>query len=313
MFDRIKDSLKSFDESLDDTGVVRKTASAATGKKVIDSKKLEEAFNELELSLISADVDRDVAEYIVEETKKRIDGQKVGMISSKKEFIQDQLKRSVSDVLCDAQADFDTVVKEADKPFTLLFTGVNGVGKTTTIAKLAQRYTQIGYSVVVASGDTYRAGANEQLKNHCKKIDIPVISHERGGDPTAVAYDAVEHAEANNIDIVLIDTAGRLHTSEDLMKQLEKMNRVVDPERTILVDSSTAGQDALMRAKEFNESLDLDGLVLTKTDAVGSGGALLSIPYSIGLPILYIGTGERYEDLQQLDPDEIVETLVNMN
>lgn len=313
MFDRIKDSLKSFDESLDDKGVVRKTTSAAAGKKVIESDKLDDAFEELELALISADVDQDVAEYIVEETKKKIDGKKVSMVSSTKNFIQDQLKKSVVEVLSDARSDFDEEIKNVDKPCTILFTGVNGVGKTTTIAKLAKRYKGMGYSVVVASGDTYRAGADEQLSNHCESVGVPVISHTQGGDPTAVVYDAVEHAEANDIDIVLADTAGRLHTSDDLMQQLEKMDRVVDPEYTVFVDSATAGQDALMRAEQFNEDLNLDGAILTKVDAVGSGGAVLSIPYSVGIPILYIGTGQTYDDIRQLDPERLAEEIADFD
>ena len=316
MFENISSTFDEFDDSIDDTGLVRKTASAATGRRVIDSDNLGGAFRELEMSLIRADVDSDVAEHIVSETKKKVDGVKVGITKSPSDHVRDSLREVVTDVFAMNQLSFDGVVEEAEKPITVLVTGINGVGKTTTIAKMANRFENMGYSVVVANGDTFRAGALEQIRNHTNNLDIPLIAHEDGGDPAAVLYDAVEHAEANNIDVVLADTAGRLNNDDSLMGQLEKINRVVGPDYTILVEDSTAGQDAVNRAKDFNSELGedskdgVDGIVLTKVDATDTGGTVLSIPFAVGLPILYIGTGEDYEDLEYLYPKDFSQRIV---
>ncbi|MEF8907077.1 MAG: signal recognition particle-docking protein FtsY, partial [Haloarculaceae archaeon] len=187
---------------------------------------------------------------------------------------------------------------------------VNGVGKTTTIAKLAHYLEQRGFSSVLANGDTYRAGANEQLQEHADALGKTVISHEKGSDPAAVLYDAVEYAEANDVDVVLGDTAGRLHTSEGLMDQLAKIDRVVEPDLTLFVDEAVAGQDAVNRAREFDEAAGTDGSVLTKADADPQGGAAISIAYVTGKPILFLGTGQDYDDLERFDPEAVVDRLV---
>ncbi|MFW5978202.1 MAG: adenylyl-sulfate kinase, partial [Halohasta sp.] len=196
------------------------------------------------------------------------------------------------------------------KPVTIVFTGVNGVGKTTSIAKLSEYLGDRGYSSVLANGDTYRAGANEQLEKHAENVDRKIITHQQGGDPAAVIYDAVEYAEANDVDVVLGDTAGRLHTSNDLMSQLEKIHRVVDPDLTLFVDEAVAGQDAVMRAQEFNDAATIDGTVLTKADADSSGGAAISISYVTGKPILFLGTGQGYDDIEPFVPEELVDQLL---
>ncbi len=313
MFERTKGAFSDFNNSIDDTGLFRKTASAATGKRIIDAEKLDSAFTELELSLIGADVERSVAEYIVSETQENVDGAKVGMTTSPGEYIQEELQSVVSDVLSSHQLDFDAIVDESSEPITVLFTGINGVGKTTTIAKMAYRFQVLGYSAVIANGDTFRAGAHEQLEEHASRVSTPFIAHEQGSDPAAVLYDAVEHAEANNIDLVLADTAGRLHTDSGLMKQLDKINRVVEPEYTVFVDEATAGQDAVRRASEFNDEIGLDGAILTKVDATDTGGTILSIPYATELPVLYLGTGEDYADLEYLYPDEYSAQIVGLD
>lgn len=316
MFDNISDTFDDFNDSVDDTGLLKKTASAATGRRVIDVDNMEEAFRELELSLISSDVNRDVAEHIVTETKKKVDGTKVGITKSPSDYVKKSLREVVEDVFAMNQLNFDDVIKESEKPLVILFTGINGVGKTTTIAKMSKRLEDMGYSSVMANGDTFRAGAEEQIEQHADAVDVPLIAHDRGSDPAAVLYDAVEHAEANNIDVVLADTAGRLNTDEGLMGQLEKINRVVDPDYTLLVEDSTAGQDAVRRASDFNEELGegedggLDGVILTKVDATDTGGPVLSIPFAVGLPILYIGTGEEYDHLEYLYPDEFAKRVV---
>lgn len=316
MFDNISDTFDEFNDSIDDTGLLKKTASAATGRRVIDVENMEGAFNQLELSLVSSDVNREVAEHIVSETEKKVDGTKVGITKSPSDYVRKSLREVIEDVFAMNQLNFDNVISNSDKPLVLLFTGINGVGKTTTIAKMSERLDQMGYSSVMANGDTFRAGAREQIKQHADALDVPLIAHDKGSDPAAVLYDAVEHAEANDIDVVLADTAGRLNTDDSLMGQLEKIDRVVGPDYTLLVEDSTAGQDAVTRAKDFNEELGdedengLDGVILSKVDATDTGGPVLSIPFAVGLPILYIGTGEEYDHLEYLYPDDFAERVV---
>lgn len=316
MFENISKTFDEFNDSVDDTGLLRKTASAATGRRVIDVENMEEAFQDLELSLIRADVERDVAEHIVSETKKKVDGTKVGITKSPSDYVRQSLKEVVEDVFAMNQLSFDNVVEESDKPLVILFTGINGVGKTTTIAKMAKRFENMGYSSVIANGDTFRAGAHEQIESHAEALDMPLIAHDQGSDPAAVLYDAVEHAEANDIDVVLADTAGRLNTDDSLMNQLEKIDRVVDPDYTVLVEQATAGQDAVRRATDFNEELGdedgdgLDGVILSKVDATDMGGTVLSIPFAVGLPVLYIGIGEEYTDLEYLYPEDFADRVV---
>jgi fused signal recognition particle receptor len=315
MFENISSTFDEFNDSIDDTGLLRKTASAATGRRVIDSDNLEEAFRNLEMSLIKADVERDVAEHIVSETKMKVDGTKVGITKSPSDYVRSSLREVVSDIFAMNQLNFDEVVENSDKPITVLFTGINGVGKTTTIAKMAHRFQGKGYSTVVANGDTFRAGATDQIRQHTEALGTKLIAHEDGGDPAAVLYDAVEYAEANGIDIVLADTAGRLNNDDSLMAQLEKIDRVVSPDYTLLVEDATSGQDAVRRAKDFNEELGegengIDGVILTKVDATDTGGTVLSIPFAVGLPVLYIGTGEEYDDLEYLYPKDFAERVV---
>jgi fused signal recognition particle receptor len=162
----------------------------------------------------------------------------------------------------------------------------------------------------MANGDTYRAGANEQIRKHADNLGEKLITHEQGGDPAAVIYDAVEYAEAHDVDVVLGDTAGRLHTSNDLMSQLEKIDRVVDPDMTLFVDEAVAGQDAVQRAKKFNEAAEIDGAILTKADADSQGGAAISIAYVTGKPILFLGVGQGYDDLERFDPEALVASLL---
>ncbi len=167
-----------------------------------------------------------------------------------------------------------------------------------------------GHSTVLANGDTYRAGANEQLAEHAEALGERLITHEQGGDPAAVIYDAVEYAEANDVDVVLGDTAGRLHTDQDLMAQLEKIDRVVGPDLTLFVDEAVAGQDAVQRARQFDEAASIDGAILTKADADTAGGAAISVAHVTGKPILFLGTGQGYDDLDRFDPEALVDRLL---
>ncbi|BCD68257.1 signal recognition particle-docking protein FtsY [Nitratiruptor sp. YY09-18] len=208
--------------------------------------------------------------------------------------------------------------KEIDvKPFVELIIGVNGAGKTTTIAKLAYRYLQEGRSVILGAGDTFRAAAIEQLSRWAQKLGVPIVASKQGHDPSAVAYDTIAKARAKNIDNVLIDTAGRLHTQSNLAQELKKIVRVCDkamlgaPHRKLLVIDGTQGNSAINQAEAFNEMVGVDGIIVTKLDGTAKGGALLSISNKLQLPILYVGVGEKMEDLVPFDPNEYVDTILD--
>jgi len=292
------------------TGLGRKLKSAAKGRVVIEEADLEDPLWDLEMALLDADVEMSVAEAILDRVEENLVGETKKFTQSTGGVVEEALRDALVDVISVGQFDFDRRVAKADKPVVIVFTGVNGVGKTTTIAKLSRYFEERGLSSVLANGDTYRAGANEQIGQHAEALDKRLISHEQGGDPTAVIYDAVEYAEANDVDVVLGDTAGRLHTDEGLMDQLAKIHRVVDPDMTLFVDEAVAGQDAVQRAREFDDAAEIDGAVLTKADADPQGGAAISIAHVTGKPILFLGTGQEYGDLVRFDPDEMVDRLL---
>ncbi|WP_181685035.1 signal recognition particle-docking protein FtsY [Halorhabdus salina] len=295
------------DES--DRGIGERAKLFATGKTVIDEDDLQAHLDELEIALLSSDVEMSVAGEILDGVETNLVGETRRRLQSTGNLAQDALREALYDVISVGQFDFEQRIAEAEKPVVIVFTGVNGVGKTTTIAKLARYLEQHGYSSVLANGDTYRAGANEQLGEHAENLDVPYISHEQGGDPAAVIYDAVEYAEANDVDVVLGDTAGRLHTSEGLMDQLSKIDRVIDPDMTLFVDEAVAGQDAVTRASEFDDAAEIDGTILTKADADPQGGAAISIAHVTGKPILFLGIGQGYEHLDPFDPENVVDQL----
>jgi len=282
----------------------------ATGKTVIDEDDLQDHLDDLELALLQSDVEMGVAQEILDGVEENLVGETRRRLSSTGNLVRDALREALYDVISVGQFDFDERIAESGKPVVIIFTGVNGVGKTTTIAKLSRYFEDRGLSTVLANGDTYRAGANEQLQQHAEALDKEVISHEQGSDPAAVIYDAVEYADANDVDVVLGDTAGRLHTSDGLMDQLSKIDRVIDPDMTLFVDEAVAGQDAVNRAREFDEAAEIDGAVLTKADADPQGGAAISIAHVTGKPILFLGTGQDYDDIEPFDPEEIVDSLI---
>ncbi|MDI6846783.1 MAG: signal recognition particle-docking protein FtsY, partial [Candidatus Bathyarchaeia archaeon] len=196
------------------------------------------------------------------------------------------------------------------EPFVIVFVGINGTGKTTTIAKVARFLTKKGYSVVLACSDTYRAGSIEQLEEHAKRLGIRMIKHKYGADPAAVAYDTINHAKTRGINVVLIDTAGRMQTNRNLMNELAKIKRVVNPDLTILTVDSLTGNDAVMQAEEFHKSVGIDATILTKVDADVKGGSALSVTYVTKKPILFIGTGQKYENLEEFDPEKFVQMIL---
>ena len=292
------------------TSFGRKAKSLVRGKFVIDEDDLEGPLQELELALLASDVEMGVAEEILDNIRENLIGETRTFTTSTGAVVEEALKEAIYDVISVGQFDFDERIASEEPPVVIVFTGVNGVGKTTSIAKLDKYFEDRGYSTVMANGDTYRAGANEQIREHAAARDTKLISHQQGGDPAAVLYDAVEYAEANDVDVVLCDTAGRLHTDEGLMDQLEKIGRVVGPDLTLFVDEAVAGQDAVNRAREFDEAVAIDGAVLTKADADSNGGAAISIAHVTGKPILFLGVGQGYDDIERFDPEAMVDRLL---
>ena len=297
-------------EQSSDSGFMHRARSLATGQIVIDPEVIEQPLDELEFALLESDVEFTVAQEIVANLRSDLENATRGMTQTVEERVDEALREALLEVISVGQFDFDERIAEADKPVTIIFTGVNGVGKTTSIAKLSRYFEERGYSTVLANGDTYRAGANEQIREHADSLGTKLISHEQGGDPAAVIYDGVEYAAAHEIDVVLSDTAGRLHTNEGLMDQLEKIERVVGPDMTLFTDEAVAGQDAVQRAKKFNAAAEIDGAILTKADADANGGAAISIAYVTGKPILFLGTGQGYDDIERFDPEWLVDQLL---
>ncbi|MFA9515747.1 signal recognition particle-docking protein FtsY [Halopenitus sp. H-Gu1] len=308
--DSTQDDEASTEDDASDPSTLKRAKAFATGRIIIEEEDLEEPLWNLEMALLESDVEMSVAEEILDTVRETMLGETRKQVETTGELVEEALHDALLDVIAVGQFDFEERIAETEPPVTIVFTGVNGVGKTTSIAKLSKWLEERGYSSVLANGDTYRAGANEQIREHADRLDRKLIAHEQGGDPAAVIYDAVEYAEANDIDVVLGDTAGRLHTSNDLMAQLEKIDRVVDPDLTLFVDESVAGQDAVTRAEEFDDSAAIDGTILTKADADSSGGAAISIAYVTGKPILFLGTGQDYDDIERFDPEWLVDQLL---
>lgn len=310
--DEIEADEENDDSTTDDQpGLAKKARTLAKGRVIIDEDALEQPLQDLEFALLRTDVELSVVEVLTDRIREELVGESRKVTEGKRSVIESALESALLDVLTVGHFDFDDYLGTIDPPIVIIFTGVNGVGKTTSIAKLARYLETEGYSVVLANGDTYRAGANEQLEEHARRLGMKVITHEQGGDPTAVIYDAVEYAESNAVDVVLGDTAGRLHTNQDLMNQLDKIDRVVNPDLTVFVDEAVAGQDAVRRAQDFNQTAEIDGTILTKADADASGGAAISIAQVTGKPILFLGTGQHYDDLEEFDPEELVQRLVS--
>jgi len=293
--------------------IVSKIATLVLEREVIiDEKKVNEILEDLEIILLESDVAFEVVEEISSKLKERLVGRRKKIGEKLSDIVLNELKHIMTEILDKNRFDFDEFIQSKireKRPLHILFVGVNGTGKTTTIAKIAKRLMNFGYSVVLAAGDTFRAGAIEQLEEHGKRLGIRVIKHKQGADPAAVIYDALKHAESKGIDVVLSDTAGRMHTKKNLIDQLEKIKRVTKPDLVIFVDESIAGNDAVERARLFNEAIGIDGTILTKIDADPKGGTAISISYVTGKPILFIGTGQGYDDLVKFDSRWLIERI----
>ena len=275
----------------------------------LDESDISDSLWELELALLESDVALTVVEEILESVKTELVGSKKRITGNTAGLVEGALRNALLKAVSISTFDFDDFIKNSDKPLTIMFIGVNGTGKTTTIAKMAQMLKVQGYSVVIAAGDTFRAGAIAQIEVHAERLGIKLIKHQEGSDPAAVIYDAVKHAEASHKDVVLADTAGRFHTSKNLMEQLRKVYRINNPDLVIFVDEAVAGNDAVERAMQFNEIVPINGSILTKTDMDSKGGAAISIAHSTGKPILFLGFGQEYTDLKKFDGKWFVDQM----
>ena len=276
---------------------------------VIREKHLDNVLPELELALMESDVAMVAVEEMKAIIKKRLVGLRVENRAAIAPTIEKALKASLVELLSKTTFDPQTLLEKRDGPLIIAFVGVNGTGKTTTIARIADWLQQNGKSVVLAASDTFRAGAIEQLEVHAERLGCKFIKHQAGADPAAVAFDAVEHARAKHRDIVLIDTAGRMQTNTNLMDEMKKIKRVAKPDLIMFVGDSLAGNDAIDQARKFHEAVGIDAVVLTKLDVDAKGGAALSISSAIGQPIAFIGIGQGYGDIMPFDATWIVERI----
>ena len=267
---------------------------------------LNDLLHDLELNLMSADVALPVAEALSKEVRRELIGKRVDKSFKIDEAVKLALKAAVKNVLAENKFSLNDRIKAKPAPFVIMFVGINGGGKTTAIAKLASRLQKHGLTCVLAAGDTFRAGAIEQLTLHSEKLGCKIIKHQEGSDPAAVAYDAIEHAKARKKDVVLIDTAGRMQTNTNLMDEMKKIRRVAKPDLVFFVGDALAGSDAVEQARSFNDAVGIDAVILTKIDADAKGGAALSITKTIGKPIAYVSIGQEYDEFRKFDADWMV-------
>jgi len=288
------------------------SAAKSLGEKELKEKDIDEVLSQLEIALLESDVAMEVIDSIKSDLKEKLIGTKVNKKEIEK-FVKDSLIESISG-LFDSAGKIDLLSdiaskKESTEPYIILFVGINGTGKTTTLAKIAHLLKKSKISVVVAAADTFRAGAIEQLKEHINRLNLKLVAQNYGSDPAAVARDAVLYAKSHKIDCVLVDTAGRMQTSKNLMEQIEKITNVVKPDFKIFVGDSLAGNDTVNQAKEFHKHTKFDAAILTKSDADARGGAALSIVKVTSTPVIYVGVGQEYEDLKTFDKELFLETI----
>jgi len=302
---------EKLDEGLDKTrsSFFGKVDRMIRGKDTVDA----EVLDELEEILVTSDVGVDTTLDIIDHIEKRVAEDQYVSTEELNALIRDEIAKLMLEDGEERPADFDAPLP--NKPHVIMVVGVNGVGKTTTIGKMAHEYQQAGKKVMVGAADTFRAAAIEQLEVWADRADVPIIKQQHGSDPAAVAYDTIEAAEARDADVVLIDTAGRLHTKGGLMDELAKMKRVMGkksasaPHEVLLVLDASTGQNALRQAEEFTESVDVTSLALTKLDGTAKGGVVIGVSHQFQVPVKYIGVGEEIEDLQVFDRKGFVDGL----
>ena len=315
-----EDEEKSYTPDLEDRGKGEvKTENLSEEKKSFFSRmksgfsykitenEFNDIFDDLELLLLDNNVALDAVDDIKNNLEKKLVGREIKKEELENE-IKNELKAAIEDILIEPDNPLE-FIKIADKPYKILFFGINGTGKTTSIAKITSFLKNAGFSVVLAAGDTFRAASIEQIGEHADKLNVPLIKQDYGADPAAVGYDAIQYAKKNKIDVVLIDTAGRMHTKSNLMAEMEKIIRVTEPDLKVFVAESIAGNDAVDQAKAFHEAVDIDGIILSKADIDEKGGTIISVSHATGKPIFYLGTGQNYEDLELFNKQKFVDSL----
>jgi len=292
-----------------------KSAFSSFISKTLTEKKLEDSIKDLKLILLSNDVAMDTAEEICDNLTKSFEGEQIGRLSSTKNMLFNVLEEIITEILTpDQEIDLLKEIKNENtknSPYVIVFFGTNGTGKTTTIAKIAYYLKKHNFSSVAVASDTFRAGAIEQLSYHMDNIGIRVIKHDYKSDPASVCFDGIEHAKAKNINVVLVDTAGRQVTDKNLMIEMQKIVRVAQPNLKVFVGDSLAGNDALYQAKEFKKRVGIDANILTKLDADAKGGAALSISHETNKPIIFVGVGQGYDDLLPFDRDLFISNILD--
>jgi fused signal recognition particle receptor len=283
--------------------------------KSITEKNLDDALSDLQIALLANDVALEAAEKISDYVKGVLEGETISRLQSKKDIIREALTEAILTALTPKEPIdlFQRLKqkKQAGDPLVIMFLGVNGTGKTTTIAKMTHMLQKRGYSVVLACADTFRAGSSEQIQTHANRLKVRVITRPYGSDPASVAFDAINHARARHINVVLIDTAGRMQTNKNLMAELAKIHRIAEPDLVIFVGDALAGNDAIEQAKKFNKEIGIDAAILTKVDADIKGGAALSIALATGKPIIFVGVGQKYPDLEEFRPEWFTEKITH--
>lgn len=283
------------------------------GRVIKAGGALDTLLEELEWVLLESDISSDAVTAIIDALRNSLVGSRLRKGADLAKVLEAALKRALRSLLSAGYWDFDASVngfiEAGDTPVVIMLVGVNGTGKTTTAAKIAHRLLENGRTVIAAAGDTFRAGAIQQLESHCETLGIRCVSSQRGGDTAAIARDAIDSARAKGVDVVLVDTAGRMQNKVNLMNELNKVRRVADPHLTLFVGDSLAGNDAVEQARMFQEIMKFDGAVLTKVDTDAKGGAGLSIAFATGRPIVFAGIGQGYDDLKQFDPDWLLEQM----
>lgn len=289
-------------------GIVGALKGRITGKVTLDSKYVDEAMDGLEMSMLEADVAFEVAEQIKERFRNDLTGKEVPM-SSIGTFIKDSIKDSLGSMMLDPPDLAETIKATGKKPYVILIFGLNGSGKTTTLAKLAFMLKKNGLSVIAVAADTFRAASIEQLMHHGDKVGFEVVKSGYGADPTAVTFDGVKHAQAKGIDVVLVDTAGRQNVNKNLMKELQKMSRVIKPDLSLFIGESISGNAIYDAVREYNDAVSIQGVILTKLDLDAKGGSVISVSKALGVPIYYLAYGQRYDEMEKFSKDKILKRL----
>ena len=293
-------------------GLFKRIRSVFASEVEIGDAEVAPMLGELEIALLESDVSYDTTQLLIGDLRRRLVGKRVAK-ASLGETVREEVRSALLDLFPIPKSGFEEILKKkkaSGEPLVVLFLGPNGMGKTTTIAKIARWLGERGYSSVLAAGDSFRAAAIEQLEHHGSKLGVSVIKHKYGADPTAVAFDAVAHARAKRIDVVLVDTAGRQETNVNLVREMEKMSRVLKPDLRVFVGEAVAGHALVEQLKKFKETAGVDALVLTKLDCDAKGGSAFSAAFEAKLPILFVGVGQEYADLREFDAAWLVNNVV---